>query len=440
MFMCNERFVGAVTALTFGWIGAAAATDSFTASVWGLEIPVDDVKAATTFYTTALGFEAGGAIGPSTALLSNGKVQVLLTLTDSPIVGGDGAEDHDESGAYLNLRVHSLDRAVEVARNAGATVLDDTPGRAAIGSYVRIRDPFGNPAHLIDVDNDDIAADSGPQIYNLGVHVDNMAAAESFYVSAGFEVLTRDYLPETLVLTPVGAAMVVIHPDSTQKTTPSHARPVLVLHTPDLKTAVAQLTAAGSSIETTHTPAWNAPTAVMRDPSGSAIRIIEPRTSGTPGSPVATGIDDAMAAQLFDQFKALAGDWRGASTKGWVDVERIQPIAAGSAVMIETDFGGDPEQNMVTMVHLDEGRLLLTHYCVAQNQPRLIATGVEQDGRVVHFEFLDGTGMTTRNTGHMDKAIYRFVDDDHYTSRWTFYSNGTESWMEEITYQRLVAD
>ncbi len=68
------------------------------------------------------------------------------------------------------------------------------------------------------------------------------------------------------------------------------------------------------------------------------------------------------------------------------------------------------------------------------------ALGVEQDGRVVHFEFLDGTGMASRNTGHMDRAIFRFVDDDHYTSRSTFYSNGEESWMEEITYQRITAD
>lgn len=431
MFMCNQRFVGAVAVLASAWMHVVAGADSFTASVWGLEIPVDDVEAATAFYTTALGFEAQDAQGGATAMLANGEVQILLTQTDAP------AASLDEPGAYLNLRVHSLDRAVEVARNAGATILDHTPGRAAIGSYVRIRDPFGNPAHLIDVDHDDLSADSEPQIYNLGVHVDDMAAAESFYVSAGFEVLTRDYLPETLVLTPVGAAMVVIHPDSTQKTTPSHARPVLVLQTPDLEAAVAQLTAAGISIDTTHTPAFNGPTAVMRDPSGSAIRIIETRTTGATDTPHATGIDDAMATELYERFRALAGEWRGRSTKGWVDVERIQPIAAGSAVMIETDFEGHPDQKMVTMVHLDEGRLLLTHYCVAKNQPRLIATGVEQDGRVVHFEFLDGTGMATRNTGHMDRVIYRFVDDDHYTSRWTFYVDGTESWMEEITYERL---
>ena len=38
--------------------------------------------------------------------------------------------------------------------------------------------------------------------------------------------------------------------------------------------------------------------------------------------------------------------------------------------------------------------------------------------------------------GHMDKALFRFEDPDHVTTRWTWYQNGAEQWMEEIRLER----
>jgi hypothetical protein len=38
----------------------------------------------------------------------------------------------------------------------------------------------------------------------------------------------------------------------------------------------------------------------------------------------------------------------------------------------------------------------------------------------------------------MDKAIFRFVDDNHVSSQWTWYRDGKESWMEEITLERKL--
>jgi predicted enzyme related to lactoylglutathione lyase len=37
----------------------------------------------------------------------------------------------------------------------------------------------------------------------------------------------------------------------------------------------------------------------------------------------------------------------------------------------------------------------------------------------------------------MDKALFRFIDDSHFTSQWTWYQNGKESWMEEVRLERL---
>ena len=146
--------------------------------------------------------------------------------------------------------------------------------------------------------------------------------------------------------------------------------------------------------------------------------------------------EDAAAA--YERFKNLAGEWAGKSTKGWTDREMISVIARESAVMVISNFEAHPDETMATMVHLDGDRLMLTHYCVARNQPRLEAISIENDGRTISFAFRDGTNLPSRDTGHMDKAIFRFVDDAHYSSQWTFYQDGQESWMEEIVYERVA--
>lgn len=146
------------------------------------------------------------------------------------------------------------------------------------------------------------------------------------------------------------------------------------------------------------------------------------------------------AAAAFERFKSLEGTWRGKSTKGWEERVVYKTIAAGSCVM-ETSFDAHPNEMMVTMVHLDGGRLLLTHYCVAKNQPRLMATDFGTDGGTITFTYLDGTGMENgRDTGHMDKVVFVFKNADEFTSRWTWYENGTENWLEEIVHMRVKDD
>jgi hypothetical protein len=149
--------------------------------------------------------------------------------------------------------------------------------------------------------------------------------------------------------------------------------------------------------------------------------------------PVNTGL-------VFARMKQLAGRWGTQSTKGWSGGDLIRVICRGSAVLVESEFDDNAEAGMATLYYLDKGRLLLTHYCEAKNQPTLVATGQSADGKVVLFTFLSGTGMTSRDEGHMDKVVFRFIDEDSYTSQWTWYSAGSEKWLEEIENRRLPRD
>ena len=143
------------------------------------------------------------------------------------------------------------------------------------------------------------------------------------------------------------------------------------------------------------------------------------------------------ARKAFDRLKRLEGDWHARSSKGWSETISYEVVARGSVVVSRTDFADSPESRMYTMFHLDGPRLMLTHYCEARNQPRLVATSIEDEGRTITFTFLDATGIRTRDEGHMDKAVYRFGDDDSFSSRWTWYKDGEESWMEEIMFERV---
>jgi hypothetical protein len=140
----------------------------------------------------------------------------------------------------------------------------------------------------------------------------------------------------------------------------------------------------------------------------------------------ALAVADSPATQAqaaFEHFKKIEGKWQGSSTKGWNEEINFKTIAQRS-VVVEDAFGAHPNETMMSMIHLDRDRLLLTHYCVSRTQPRLQATGFEDNGRKITFTYLDGTNLSSRDQGHMDKAIFHFIDEDHILSRWTWYQNG----------------
>ena len=148
----------------------------------------------------------------------------------------------------------------------------------------------------------------------------------------------------------------------------------------------------------------------------------------------------ASAASLeetaFERLKSLEGAWIGKSTRGWTDRKTYRVIAGGSVVM-STAFDSHPGETMASMFHLDRGRLMITHYCVAKNQPRLVASDISPDAKTITFTFHDGTGMASRDQGHMDKLVMTFPDSDHFTSHWTWYQKGKEEWMEKIEHERV---
>ncbi|HYM13180.1 MAG TPA: hypothetical protein VEU62_20735 [Bryobacterales bacterium] len=141
---------------------------------------------------------------------------------------------------------------------------------------------------------------------------------------------------------------------------------------------------------------------------------------------------DAQAA--FARLKSLAGEWQADTSMGKARLT-YQVIAGGTAVVERETAEQMPE--MLTVFHLDGSRLLLTHYCLAGNQPRMEARSFDVKSAELAFRFLDATNLASKDTGHMHNARIRFVDADHVTTSWDFYESGRLKNTETFQYFRV---
>jgi len=127
----------------------------------------------------------------------------------------------------------------------------------------------------------------------------------------------------------------------------------------------------------------------------------------------------------FDLLKSFSGAWEGNNAQGKTVQVSFRITAAGSALMSEITVPEMKGEDMISMFHMDNDRLLLTHYCSAGNQPRMVAS-LSADGKTVTFDFLDATNLATAKTGHMNRVTLNLVDANHHTEEWRFIQDGKE--------------
>jgi hypothetical protein len=154
-----------------------------------------------------------------------------------------------------------------------------------------------------------------------------------------------------------------------------------------------------------------------------------------------TDTPTSEAQKSFDQLKTLAGTWEGHVTtfpqepdiEGKLVTATLRVTSMGHTLMHEMTGAGRPD-DPITMMVVDGDRLLLTHYCDANNRPRM-AGRMSQDGKTVEFDFLDVTGNL--QYGHMQHALFNFIDANHHTEEWTFMApDGQHSVRAHMDLQR----
>ena len=148
------------------------------------------------------------------------------------------------------------------------------------------------------------------------------------------------------------------------------------------------------------------------------------------------GEKPSAAQAAFERLKSLAGEWHGRigdREKGPAATVIFRTTAAGHTVM-ETLFPGTAHE-MVTMYHLEEGKLVLTHYCAAGNQPKMALTK-KSTADALDFNFIGGSNIRSRRVGHMHAARIRFVGRDGLATEWDYFEDGKKTDTKKFFLKR----
>jgi hypothetical protein len=140
------------------------------------------------------------------------------------------------------------------------------------------------------------------------------------------------------------------------------------------------------------------------------------------------------AAAAFEQLRTMVGEWTADTAMGKARLV-IELIAGGSALVEREKIGDMPE--MMTVYHVDGNRLLLTHYCMAGNQPRMQAAAFDRSTKEIQFRFLDATNLASPAVGHMRNATIKSIDANQFASEWQFFEDGKLKNAEKARYTRV---
>ena len=148
---------------------------------------------------------------------------------------------------------------------------------------------------------------------------------------------------------------------------------------------------------------------------------------------------EVQANAAFARLKSLAGNWESTAPSGERSWIKFQVISGGSAVMER--FGSEmlpPNAGeMVTIYYIDRADLVLTHYCIAHNEPHLRATSYDARSGELDFDFVDGGNISSGNEGHMHSMKLHFIDANHYSGEWQFMQDKSPKFSEISEFTRV---
>jgi hypothetical protein len=115
----------------------------------------------------------------------------------------------------------------------------------------------------------------------------------------------------------------------------------------------------------------------------------------------------------FETMKKLAGTWLAADEDGKPtdQVVSIIKVTSGGSAVHETIFPGQSEE-MVSVYTVEGPDLVMTHYCVLGNQPRLKADPNSSANQIC-FQFAGGSNLDPTKDKHMHSVTLTIVDDAH---------------------------
>ncbi len=131
--------------------------------------------------------------------------------------------------------------------------------------------------------------------------------------------------------------------------------------------------------------------------------------------------------KAFERLKSLAGTWEGQAhdEKGGPPATVVYRVASGGSVVQETLFPGTPHE-MISMYHIADGKLVMTHYCAMGNQPRMRLDAAASSPERLVFAFDGGTNFDPAHDPHIHSGVIEFKGDG-LQNEWTSWQGGKEA-------------
>ena len=156
----------------------------------------------------------------------------------------------------------------------------------------------------------------------------------------------------------------------------------------------------------------------------------------------ALSAEETESSRALSQIKALIGNWSGTFqwTVGRHDSGSMNATyyVTGNGSAVVENLANESTPVMTSVYHLDGRDLRMTHFCGAQNQPRLKARRIDLGHGAIDFEFVDATNLRSPDAPHVHGLEIRLIDANHLTLTFLFQSGSVES-REEINLKRTEA-
>jgi hypothetical protein len=145
----------------------------------------------------------------------------------------------------------------------------------------------------------------------------------------------------------------------------------------------------------------------------SAVLLVLTLTAARSEEKVGDKVPPAPKNPGLERLKSLAGTWVAADADGKPtdQVVSVIKVTAGGSAVHETLFPGQAME-MVSVYHCDGPDLVMTHFCMLGNQPRMKADPKSPANQIC-FKFAGGSNLDPARDKHMHEGTITFVDDDH---------------------------
>jgi hypothetical protein len=148
---------------------------------------------------------------------------------------------------------------------------------------------------------------------------------------------------------------------------------------------------------------------------------------------------DNLSVPALEKLRALTGDWEG--TFEWTGardgsgVMNASYSLTGNRSAVVENLISNGTTAMTSIYHLDGSDLRVTHYCAAQNQPRLRASHIDIAQGTMDFAFVDITNLRAPDAPHVAGIELRWLTADHINLTFLFDAGDKHS-RERIDLKR----